>query len=76
MRRSCKPGRGAFMNAALPARQMNGLKQEQRHNAADQQELADRIGRHQPFADRAGRPEQEDRNQHEADAGKNGRTAR
>ena len=76
MRRTCRPGRGTLTKAALPARQMNGTEQEQRRAAADQQEFADRIGRDQPFADRAVEREQEGRHQHEADAGKRGRTAR
>ena len=43
-----------------------GEQQDQRHRAADQQELADRIFRDQPFARRAVEREQEHRRQHEA----------
>ena len=65
MRRTCRPGRGAFTNAALPARQMNGPSSSSVIDAAEEQELADRILRHQPLADRAVRARTEEhRHQH------------
>ena len=50
-------------------------EQDQRRAAADQHELADRIGRDQPFADRVVEREQEHAEQHQADAGKRGASA-
>ena len=57
----------------MPARQMNGLSRTSVVRAADQQQLPDRIGRDQPFADRVVEREQEHADQHQADAGKRGR---
>ena len=54
---------------------MNGASNTSRRQAADQQHLADRIGRHQPFSQRIVDREQKDARYHQADAGKGGAAA-
>jgi len=50
-------------------------KQRERGDAADEQHLADRVGRKQPLADRVIAAKQKHAEQHQADAGEGGAAA-